>query len=104
MQRRRQVVVRDLTARRRLSASSVSRYRAQRLCQIGSLQREIHERFQESELVAGVVPDAGNLARIDRPVAEQAAQSVGQLDLAGPIARGRFERRERCRASACSGR
>ena len=66
-------------------------------------QREIDDRLQEPQLVAGVVPDAVDAAAVDRAVLQQPAQSVGQLDLAGsilasPRARGRYP------ASGCSGR
>ena len=72
--------------------------------EVGPLQREVDHRLQEAELVAGVVADALHLARVNRPRLQQLAQAVGQLDLAGAIALRRRERRERCRASARSGR
>ena len=62
--------------------------------EIGPPQREVHHRLQEPELVAGVVADALDLARVDRPRLQQLAQAVGQLNLAGAIALGRGERRE----------
>ena len=62
---------------------------AERLGQVGPPEREIHQRLQESELVAGVVAHAVNLARVDRPLLQQPAQPVGQLNFAGAVARRR---------------
>ena len=50
--------------------------------------------LEESELVARVMPDTVDLARVDRAAIQQVAQTVGQLDLAGPVAFGRGQRRE----------
>ena len=72
--------------------------------EIRPAQREIHHGFQESELVAGVVADAFDLARVDRPRLQQLAQAVGQLDLAGAIALGGGRAPGRCPASGRSGR
>ena len=74
--------------------SSVSRYSPERLGQLRPPQREVHQRLQESQLVAGVVADAVDLAGVDRPLPQQPPQAVGQLDLARAIARRGFERRE----------
>ena len=59
---------------------------AERLGEIRPAQREVDDRLQESELVAGVVADAVDLAAVDRPLLQQPPQAVGQLDLAGAIA------------------
>ena len=84
--------------------SSVFEILPERLGEVGPLQREVDQRLQESQLVAGVVADAVDLAGVERPLAQQLAQAVGQLDLAGPIARRSLRARGRCRASGCSGR
>ena len=44
---------------------------AERLREIRPLQREVHDRLQESQLVAGVVPDAVDFAGVERPRAQQ---------------------------------
>src|SRR5262249_62312903 len=44
-----------------------------------------------SELVARIVADAVDLARIERAILEEAAQTVRELDLSSTIARGRFQ-------------
>ena len=85
----------DVTASpRRLLQSKRRQIRRELLRQIGPPQREVHDGLQEAELVAGVVAHALDLAGVDRPRLEQLAQTVGQLDLAGPVALGRRERRE----------
>ena len=77
---------------------------AERLGQIRAPQREVHDRLQEPELVAGVVADAVDLAAVNRPRLEQVRAgrwSAGfrRSDRSrSPRARGR------CRASGCSGR
>ena len=86
--------------RRRLETSAARRVieRRQvfreRLGEVRPPQREVDHRLQEPELVARVVADAFDLARVDRPRLQQLAQAVGQLNLAGAIARGRRERRK----------
>ena len=77
---------------------------AERRRQIRAAQREVDDRFQEPELVAGVVADARDFAGVERPLREQALQAVGELDLADAVLRGRLRARRRCRASGCSGR
>ena len=77
---------------------------AERLGEIRPPQREVDHRLQESQLVAGVVAHAFDLARVDRPRLQQLAQAVGQLDLAGAIALASPRAPGRCRASGCSGR
>ncbi len=66
----------------------------ERLREIGPAQREIDDGLQEPELVARVVADAVDVAAVDRPILQQPAQAVGQLNLAGAIAGRRFERGE----------
>ena len=77
---------------------------AKRVGQVWTLQREIHHRLQEAQLVAGVVAHAIDLVGVDRAIVQESPQAVGQLDFAGAIADRRLERAERYRASGCSGR
>ena len=86
------------------SSSSDSQVLAERAGQVRAPQREVDHRLQEPELVAGVVADAVDLARVDRPRLQQLAQPVGQLDLARAVALRSRAARRRCRASGCSGR
>ena len=81
-------------ADRRRADRATSRYAENLLGEIGPPQREVDHRLQESELVAGVVADALDLAGVDRPRLQQLAQAVGQLDLARPVALGRRQRGE----------
>ena len=67
---------------------------AERLGQVGPPQREVDHRFQEAQLVAGVVADAVDFAGVDRARGEQPLQPVGELNLAGAILRRGLERRE----------
>ena len=90
--------VRPDRARQRLQVG------AEGLGEIRALQGEVHHRLEEAELVAGVVADAVDLVGVERPRAQQLAQAVGQLDLAGPVAAGRRRAWRRCPASGCSGR
>ena len=76
----------------------------ERLGEVRPPQREVHHRLQEPELVARVVADALDLAGVDRPLLEQLAQSVRELDFAGAIASRSPRAPGRCRASGCSGR
>ena len=57
-------------------------------------QREVDDGFEESELVARVVPHAFDLASVDRSGLQQFAEAVGQLNLTGAVAFGRGQRRE----------
>jgi hypothetical protein len=62
--------------------------------EVGAAKREVDHRFEEPELVAGVVADASDFAGVNRPALQQLAQPVGQLNLTGPIALGERQRRE----------
>src|ERR1017187_1077438 len=50
--------------------------------QIVAAQGEFHRRFQEAELVAGVVARSLETIGVDRAAAQQVAQGVGELDFA----------------------
>src|ERR1035441_5938912 len=50
--------------------------------QVVAAQGEFHRRFQEAELVAGVVARALETIRVDRTAAQQVPQRVGELDFA----------------------
>src|SRR4249920_185800 len=62
--------------------------------EIRPAKREVHDRLQESQLVAGVVAGALDTASVNRPRLQQLPKTVGQLDLPGAIRLGGFERRE----------
>ena len=93
-----------LLAYRSAFRSMLRRYSRELLGEVRPPQREVDDRLQEPELVAGVVADAVDVAAVDRPLLQQAAQAVGQLDLAGAIASRSRRARGRCPASGCSGR
>src|SRR5262249_48796184 len=67
---------------------------AERGGEIRAAEREVHQRLEEPELVARVVAYAVDLARVQRPILQQPAQSVGQLNLTGAVARRGFEGRK----------
>src|SRR5688500_17602543 len=50
--------------------------------EVVALKREFDRRFEEAELVAGIVACAFELQSVDGSVAEKVAQAVGELDLA----------------------
>ena len=62
--------------------------------EIRPAQREVHHRLQKPELVAGVVPDAVDLAAVDRAILQEPAHAVGQLDFTSAVALGGFEDRK----------
>ena len=59
---------------------------AERARELRTLQREVDERFQETELVARVVPDAIDLHSIDWPLLEELAQLTQRYGFTGEIA------------------
>ena len=68
------------------------RYSRNGPAQVRPLQRELHRRLQEAELVAGVVADALEAVAVDRPAcSQQAPQPVGELDLAARVAGRRLQ-------------
>ena len=56
--------------------NSVSRYFRKGFGEIGPTHREVDQRLQKSQLVAGVVANTVDLVRIDWPRPQQMAQSV----------------------------
>ena len=50
------------------------------IAEIGPAQREVDHRLQKSQLVAGVVAGAVDLAAVDRARLQQVAQAVGQAE------------------------
>src|SRR5262245_58919374 len=54
-------------------------------------ERELYGGFEETELVAGIVAGAFERLAVDGPLAEQRAQSVGELYLAAGAGRGGAE-------------
>jgi hypothetical protein len=66
----------------------------ERAGEVRPAQGKIHDGLQKAQLVAGIVPDAIDPAPVDGAVLQQPPQAVGQLDLAGPVRRRGFQRRE----------
>src|SRR5579864_9003913 len=64
---------------------------AKLVAEIVAAQRKLDSGFQESELVAGVVARAFKTITINRPVAKQMLQAVGELDFASAPRFDRFE-------------
>src|SRR5581483_10225528 len=56
--------------------------RTQLRADVGPLQGERDRRLDEADLVAGVVARALDLVAVERPLAGEDAEAVGQLDLA----------------------
>ena len=64
--------------------ATLSQVLGERRCQVRTLQREIDDRLQEAELVAGVVAHAVDAAGVDRARLEQLAQPVADAATTPP--------------------
>src|SRR5262249_32969258 len=64
---------------------------SERATEVVTLQCELDGGFQETELITCVVPSAFELQTVDRPIAQQVFQRIGQLNLAAGAGLDRFD-------------